>query len=39
MGITGADDCYPNFDFGLQNQQIIEAMEQSIQQDGWTAVE
>ena len=39
MGITGAGDCYPNFDFGLQNQQIIEAMEQSIQQDGWTAVE
>lgn len=29
QGIAGADGCFPDFDFGFENQRIIAAMEQS----------
>ena len=37
-GICKADDCYPNFDFGLENQRIIDAMERSLVSKTWEAV-
>lgn len=32
-GIAGADDCFPDFAFGYENQRIIAAMEQSVAED------
>jgi predicted dehydrogenase len=28
-GICGAEDCFPNFEFGLENERIIDAIERS----------
>lgn len=33
MGIAGQSGCFPDFQFGLENQQIIEAMLRSVQHD------
>lgn len=38
QGICSDGDCYPNFAFGLQNQQILTAIEQSIISRQWVAV-
>jgi len=37
-GIVNRDDCYPNFDFGLENQRIVGAMERSLQSRTWEKV-
>lgn len=34
-GIVNGADCFPNFEFGLQNERIIDAMERSLQTRGW----
>jgi len=33
QGIMGKDNCFPDFRFGYENQQIIAAMEHSSAQD------
>ncbi|KKB03206.1 Gfo/Idh/MocA family protein [Pantoea anthophila] len=38
QGVCSDGDCYPNFAFGLQNQQILTAIEQSIISRQWVAV-
>lgn len=38
-GIASAGDCYPNFSFGVNNQQIIAAMERSLETRAWEAVQ
>ena len=37
-GICNASDCYPNFEFGLDNQRIIDAIERSLETKGWVPV-
>lgn len=37
-GIAGAEDCYPNFAFGVANQRIIGAMERSLETRNWEQV-
>ncbi len=37
-GICGKDDCFPNFDFGLANQRIMDAMERSLVSQVWESV-
>jgi predicted dehydrogenase len=37
-GIANQADCFPNFEFGLANERIIDAMERSVQSRSWTAV-
>ncbi len=37
-GLCGDGDCFPNFDFGLANQRVIDAMERSLESGGWAAV-
>lgn len=37
-GLYEADDCYPNFAFGLENQRIIDAMERSLATRTWETV-
>lgn len=37
-GLYEADDCYPNFAFGLENQRIIDAMERSLATRTWERV-
>ncbi|MDH2327145.1 Gfo/Idh/MocA family oxidoreductase [Cereibacter sp. SYSU M97828] len=37
-GIMRCDDCYPNFDFGLANERIIDAMERSLSTRTWETV-
>ena len=37
-GICEQDDCYPNFEFGLANQRIIDAMERSLTTNTWETV-
>ncbi|MCU5774767.1 Gfo/Idh/MocA family oxidoreductase [Erwiniaceae bacterium BAC15a-03b] len=38
QGICSDHDCYPNFAFGLQNQQILTAIEQSMASRRWVPV-
>ncbi|MGG7518108.1 Gfo/Idh/MocA family protein [Allorhizobium undicola] len=38
QGIANEADCYPNFDFGLQNERIIDAMERSVETGAWEKV-
>lgn len=38
QGICLENDCYPNFQFGWQNQKIIDAMDKSMQKCQWIAV-
>ena len=35
MGIMSDRDCFPSFGFGLRNQQIMDAMEASLQTRRW----
>jgi predicted dehydrogenase len=37
-GVCSAGDCYPNFEFGLENQRIIDAIERSLEAKGWVPV-
>ncbi|MDE3027190.1 MAG: Gfo/Idh/MocA family oxidoreductase [Paracoccaceae bacterium] len=37
-GIVNGADCFPNFDFGLQNERVIAAMERSVTSRGWEGV-
>lgn len=37
-GIVNADDCFPNFEFGLANERIIDAMERSLKTRSWEQV-
>lgn len=37
-GIAGTQDCFPDFDFGLENERIINAMEQSLATRAWVTV-
>ena len=37
-GILEADACDPDFDFGLRNMRIIDAMERSLQSNTWEDV-
>lgn len=37
-GICEADDCFPNFQFGLENQGILDAMERSLTSRTWETV-
>ncbi len=37
-GIARADDCFPNFQFGLANERIMDAMERSLQSRTWERV-
>lgn len=34
-GIVGDADCFPNFQFGLANERIIDAMERSLETQSW----
>lgn len=34
-GLVNGADCFPNFDFGLANERIIDAMERSLQSRAW----
>ncbi|MFS9572948.1 gfo/Idh/MocA family oxidoreductase, partial [Klebsiella quasipneumoniae] len=38
QGICGDDDCYPNFEFGLQNQRVLAAIEASMVSRRWVNV-
>jgi len=38
QGICSDTDCYPNFAFGLQNQQILTAIEESMASHQWVSV-
>ncbi|KAB8312867.1 gfo/Idh/MocA family oxidoreductase [Erwinia endophytica] len=37
-GICSEEDCFPNFAFGLHNQQILTAIEQSMVSQQWVTV-
>lgn len=37
-GIVNGTDCFPNFDFGLANERIIDAMERSLETRTWVDV-
>ena len=37
-GVAGAEDCFPDFAFGLANQQIVAAIEESAQSGAWVKV-
>ncbi|MFT3847673.1 MAG: Gfo/Idh/MocA family oxidoreductase [Propionivibrio sp.] len=37
-GIAGTQTCFPDFDFGLENERIIAAMERSLETRAWEAV-
>ncbi len=37
-GIVNAPDCFPNFEFGLANERIIDAMERSLDTKNWQPV-
>ncbi len=37
-GIVKQDDCYPNFDFGLENEKAVDAMERSVKTRAWETV-
>lgn len=37
-GIVNGADCFPNFEFGLENERIIDAMERSVQSRSWQKV-
>ena len=37
-GIAGTQDCFPAFDFGLENERIIAAMERSLETRAWETV-
>ena len=37
-GIVNGDDCFPNFEFGLANERIIDAMERSLKTRAWEQV-
>lgn len=37
-GIVNNADCFPNFQFGLANERIITAMEQSLETKAWQAI-
>ena len=38
QGIAGQGDCFPNFQFGLANERIIDAMERSLASGTWSTV-
>nr|WP_314420872.1 Gfo/Idh/MocA family oxidoreductase [uncultured Erwinia sp.] len=38
QGICRDDDCYPNFAFGWENQRILQAIEDSMDQRRWVNV-
>ncbi|TDW25031.1 putative dehydrogenase [Rhizobium azibense] len=37
-GIVDAPDCFPNFEFGLANERIIDAMERSLEKKTWQMI-
>lgn len=37
-GIVNDNDCFPNFQFGLANERIIDAMERSLESRAWETV-
>ncbi|SES47988.1 Gfo/Idh/MocA family oxidoreductase [Rhizobium sp. NFR03] len=37
-GICNGADCFPNFDFGLANERIIDAMERSVETGSWQKI-
>jgi len=37
-GIMNDDDCFPNFQFGLANERIMDAMERSLESRTWERV-
>ncbi|WFU91028.1 Gfo/Idh/MocA family oxidoreductase (plasmid) [Rhizobium sp. CC1099] len=37
-GIVDAPDCFPNFEFGLANERIIDAMERSLEKKTWQRI-
>lgn len=37
-GICNADQCEPNFDFGLENMRVVDAMERSLVSKTWEAL-
>lgn len=37
-GILGTEDCFPNFQFGLANARIIDAMERSLASRTWERI-
>ncbi|QXZ80508.1 Gfo/Idh/MocA family protein [Rhizobium sp. L51/94] len=37
-GIARGTDCFPNFEFGLANERIIDAMERSVETERWQKV-
>lgn len=37
-GIAGDADCFPNFQFGLANERIIDAMERSLETRTWEQI-
>lgn len=37
-GIVNQPDCFPNFEFGLENERIIDAMERSLESETWQSV-
>ncbi|WP_215845118.1 Gfo/Idh/MocA family protein [Candidatus Pantoea bituminis] len=39
MGICSDNDCFPNFAFGLQNQEILAAIETSMTSRRWESVQ
>ncbi|KQS78987.1 oxidoreductase [Rhizobium sp. Leaf384] len=38
FGICSGADCFPNFDFGLANERIIDAMERSLETETWQTI-
>jgi len=38
QGICDDRDAFPNFEFGLANQRVLAAIEQSVETRGWVAV-
>ncbi|KIP99631.1 oxidoreductase [Agrobacterium tumefaciens] len=37
-GIVNDEDCFPNFEFGLANERIIDAMELSLETKTWQTI-
>lgn len=37
-GIVKQDDCHPNFQFGLENEKVVDAMERSVKTRNWEMV-
>jgi len=37
-GLAAGEDCFPDFDFGLQNQRITSAIERSLASNAWESV-